>query len=31
MDLIFIALGALFVLCIVGLAHGCSSLNRRQP
>ncbi len=29
MDLIFIALGAFFVLSIVGLAKGCAALNRR--
>ncbi len=29
MDFIFIALGTLFVLCLVGMAKGCAALNRR--
>ncbi len=30
MDFIFVGLGALFVLSLVGLARGCAALNRRR-
>jgi hypothetical protein len=30
MDFIYLVLGALFFISLVGLAHGCEALNRRR-
>jgi hypothetical protein len=30
MDFIFLVLGALFFITLVGLARGCAALNRRR-
>jgi hypothetical protein len=29
MDIVFLGLGALFFVILVGLAHGCAALKRR--
>jgi hypothetical protein len=31
MDFIFVVLGALLFISLVGLARGCAALNRRRP
>ncbi|MGF6124923.1 hypothetical protein QF019_000112 [Pseudomonas frederiksbergensis] len=30
MDFIFVVLGALFFISLIGLARGCAALNRRR-